>query len=96
MPGMSVELQNTSGLEPTDFESVIVEFFHDVVQNTPVRTGYAQDGWDYEFEDENNARVWNDVAYISYLEAGWSSQAPNGMVRPALDKLRQKVRGMIS
>lgn len=96
MPAMSVELTNTSGLEPSDFEAVIIDFFNDVVSHTPVRTGHAQDGWDYTFEDIDNARVWNDVEYISYLEDGWSSQAPNGMVGPALDRLRAKVSALVS
>ena len=96
MPAISVELTNTSGLEPSDFEAVIIDFFNDVVESTPVRTGHAQDGWDYTFEDIDNARVWNDVEYISYLEDGWSSQAPNGMVGPALDRLRAKVSALVS
>lgn len=96
MPAISIELSNSSGLDPSDFEEVILEFFNDVVSHTPVRTGYAQDGWDYEFEDTDNARVFNDVEYISYLDDGWSSQAPSGMTGPAISRLRAKVSAMVA
>lgn len=50
-----------------------------VKERTPVDTGYAQSRWELSVDD-NGFTLENDADYISYLEAGWSNQAPAGML----------------
>lgn len=68
------------------FDQVVNEIFNMIVDATPVATGFAQSQWTLDIGD-TDARIANDCEYISFLEDGWSDQAPNGMVAPALDAL---------
>jgi len=54
---------------------------------TPVDTGYAKSRWRLRRDS-----ISNDADYIDVLEDGWSKQAPKGMLKPALNKLRRKWR----
>jgi len=54
---------------------------------TPVDTGYAKSRW-----RKRRDSISNDADYIEALEDGWSNQAPKGMVKPAINKLRNKWR----
>lgn len=74
-------------------------FFNDltegVKEETPVKTGRAQRGWDkvakYKVgEKSRQVIIRNDVPYSPFLDKGSSRQAPNGMVKPALYKGRYK------
>ena len=68
------------------FYPVMEEIYNQIVEATPVRTGFAQSQWKYE-ETGSSVDISNDCEYISYLEDGWSDQAPDGMVGPAMDNL---------
>jgi hypothetical protein len=57
-----------------------------VKAKTPVDTGRARDGWKMEIDGEEY-RVFNEVPYIGFLEAGSSKQAPQGMVALTLSEL---------
>lgn len=61
---------------------VMDDLFRLIVDATPVRTGYAQSQWKLD-----GTTISNDCDYISFLEDGWSDQAPDGMVAPALEQL---------
>ena len=70
-------------------------FFNDLTntikEETPVRTGRAQRGWRKTNKYKAGQRtsqiiIRNDVPYSPNLDRGSSSQAPNGMVKPALYK----------
>ena len=74
------------GLPDEVFYPVMEEVFQQIVDTTPVRTGYAQEQWTYEDTGDGVAIV-NECDYISYLEEGWSDQAPDGMVGPAMDAM---------
>lgn len=71
-----VDIQN-------DIDTVIKEVGQEalkrVKERTPVRTGYAQSRWEMN-SDNQGFTLENDADYISYLEAGWSNQAPAGML----------------
>ena len=56
---------------------------HDI---TPVDTGFCQSQWEMKVEKEY-ATFFCDCPYASFLDDGWSQQAPSGMTEPALKKL---------
>lgn len=55
------------------------------VTSTPVDKGRARRGWRKE-KSFKQTRVVNRVPYINALEDGWSKQAPNGILKPAVRK----------
>ena len=61
------------------------DLHRDLVSGTPVDTGRAKKGW----KRTKDGSV-NRVPYIDELDEGHSKQAPNGITRPALNKLRQR------
>ena len=86
MATIEVRIHNDLGLDQDEFEALCEEIFDEIVSNTPVDTGYAQSQWEIDFPKDGVCDIWNDCDYISYLEDGHSSQAPDGMVQLALDK----------
>lgn len=68
------------------FEATVLEVFDLIVSATPVDTGFAISQW-FIAITKNICNIWNEAEYISFLEDGWSDQAPDGMVGPALDQL---------
>lgn len=76
-----------------DFKSKILkgiermeeDLHRDLISGTPVDTGRARKGWRRTDEGSENS-----VPYINALDDGHSKQAPNGIVQPALNKLRQR------
>ena len=86
MPSIEVTIRNDMGLEPDEFQSLCEDIFNEIVDTTPVDTGYAQSRWEINFPNDNTCEISNDCDYISYLEDGHSKQAPNGMVDIALQK----------
>ena len=86
MGTISVSIHNNLDLDPDDFQSLCEQIFEDIVDHTPVDTGYAQSRWEFTVVSENEVEIANDCDYISYLEDGHSQQAPHGMVQIALDK----------
>lgn len=59
----------------------------EVVSLTPVDTGRAKSGW-----TKNSEGTRNDVPYIGRLDKGHSKQAPDGMSRPALNRVKDKLK----
>ena len=57
----------------------------DLQSGTPVDTGRAKRGWTRTKDGSTNR-----VPYIGALDDGHSKQAPNGITKPALNKLRQR------
>lgn len=65
----------------------------EIARLTPIRSGAARRGWRVigEYKLRGNTRVIeNRVPYIGLLEAGYSKQAPNGMLGPALTRLNRR------
>lgn len=92
MAGIDVTITNTS-LDAADWESVKDEFFQLLVDLTPVDTGLCRDSWYREDLGPNKFICVNPTPYASYLDEGWSKQAPNGMIGPALAELPHMVAG---
>jgi len=84
---ISVELSNDSGRPQDEFESLVYEIFDLIVQRTPVDTGECQDAWEIDAIDPDNFVIFNPTEYASYLEDGWSKQAPDGMVQVSIDEV---------
>lgn len=61
------------------------DLHRDLIAGTPVDTGRAKKGWRRTDEGSENT-----VPYIDALDKGHSKQAPNGIIKPALNKLRQR------
>lgn len=91
MPAISLTIQNTR-LEPEQFRDVCDEMLDLLMDLTPVDTGFCRDSWYMDFSDEE-CTFRNEAEYASYLDEGWSTQAPNGMTGPALERLPEIVQG---
>ena len=91
MPGISVEINNTS-LDDSQWESVCEEVLKFLEEITPVDTGVCRDAWEMDISGDT-ATFTNDTEYASYLDEGWSSQAPQGMIQPMLQALKSIVNG---
>lgn len=91
MPAISLTIENSSLPEP-EFEDLSREVFDRLVQLTPVDTGFCADSWEYDFQGDS-CTFYNPCDYASYLDDGWSNQAPDGMTRPVLQELPALVRG---
>ena len=85
MASISVTISNNMGLDPEEFQSLCERIFNDIVDHTPVDTGYCQSQWDISISGDS-CEISNSCDYVSYLEDGHSKQAPHGMVQVALDK----------
>lgn len=91
MPGIRLEI-NLPRLTEEEFDDVVSEAFGFVQDITPVDEGYCVSQW----EDNSSFPVLlfeNDCEYASYLDDGWSKQAPSGMTRPTISFIRQTVQG---
>ena len=72
---------------PVDVFLHAMEDFQDLlIELTPVDTGFCSESWELQL-DEDLAVFHNDAEYSSYLDEGWSKQAPQGMTDPALEQL---------
>jgi hypothetical protein len=87
MPGIEVEINNTHNRDPALFEEQCYECFNLIVERTPVDTGFCQDGWEIEAAEEGTFIIYNRTEYVSYLEDGWSKQAPSGFVRISIEEI---------
>jgi len=63
------------------------DFYEEVKKNTPVDTGLAKRSWK-KSKSKNSTVINNKQPYISELDEGKSKQAPHGMVKPAIDKIK--------
>lgn len=58
-------------------------------KQTPIRQGRARRGWRIERQG-TNTRVVNRVPYIGTLERGRSKQAPTGILRPTVQRVKNR------
>ena len=91
MPGISLTVNNTR-LDEGQFRDVCDEMLDLLMDLTPIDTGLCRDSWLMDFS-EDSCTFSNDTEYASYLDEGWSQQAPNGMIGPALEKLPEIIQG---
>lgn len=86
MPTISFSVSRPDDFPVENWEAAMQDLFDYLVEITPVDTGYCADSWEMDVDDDG-AEFFNGADYSSYLDEGWSSQAPQGMIDPALDKL---------
>ena len=70
------------------FAGDVLQLYADVVELTPVDTGFARNSWriDLDRGTPTRAHIWNGASYIIYLEYGSSKQAPHGMLRISVER----------
>ena len=89
MPAIQLDIQNTR-FDEQEWEDICDKVFQFLLDITPVDTGVCRDSWEMNWSPED-CLFYNPTEYASYLDEGWSSQAPAGMIGPALDYLRELV-----
>jgi hypothetical protein len=80
-----MEIDNET-MEPEGWAQLCDDVLQALIDITPVDTGFCQSNWEMDVEDDR-ATFTNDTEYASYLDEGWSSQAPRGMTGPVLAAL---------
>jgi hypothetical protein len=89
--GLGIAISNIESEATRLIKSVGDETFADIVPNTPIRTGNARRNWS-ETVTPKAFQIKNTVPYIERLEAGYSKQAPKGMVGPTLTQVKGKFK----
>lgn len=86
MPDISVTIERPSDVLEDAFMDAMEDFLALLIDLTPVATGLCASSWDADISSDE-ATFSNSCDYSSYLDEGWSSQASDGMINPALDQL---------
>jgi hypothetical protein len=68
-------------------DEVTDDLYDELKSRTPRDTGRAAEGWQRNKSRRVNT-ITNQVPYISELDKGSSSQAPNGITGPAIEQIR--------
>ena len=71
-----------------DVDRLMTDINTDAERDTPRKTGRAARGWRYTPRYRLGYAghiIENKVSYIGILEQGYSRQAPNGMLKPAIN-----------
>ena len=63
------------------------DFYDEVKNTTPVDTGLAKRSWN-KSKNRDTTKINNKQPYISELDEGKSRQAPQGMTKPAINKIK--------
>lgn len=97
MPSIKATLINSNPQEITadDWESICNDLFDIVIENSPVDTGAFQDAWELTMISDDIYEISNESEYASFLEDGWSNQAPNGVLGPAIQLLPRLIAQQI-
>jgi hypothetical protein len=81
-----------------DLDSFFNDVLKEVKKQTPIDTGKARKGWQKRSNPSvgdstsiENVLV-NNVKYVPYLDKGHSSQAPDGILAPAVEKVKRRYR----
>lgn len=69
---------------PKEFEKVVVE-------ETPIDSGHARRNTRLQNSNNGNGIIRSNYAYARRLNEGWSKQAPQGFVKPALEWLNNRI-----
>lgn len=94
MPDIRATLINSNPqeIEPEDWTSICEELFDVVLDLSPVDTGNFRDSWELNQVADDIYELYNPTDYSSFLEDGWSPQAPKGVLEPALQRLPSIIR----
>ena len=97
MPDVRATLVNSNPQEisPEDWADICEELYDLVIELSPVDTGNFRDSWELNELAEDIYELYNPVEYASFLEDGWSSQAPRGVLEVALERLPGLIRKYI-
>lgn len=95
MGTVTLTVRNRWRLSGDDWESFSEDFKELLEELTPVDTGYCQESWEMDVGDDQTT-FHNSAEYSSFLDDGWSDQAPSGMTSPALDELDSLVEPYLS
>lgn len=87
MGTVTFTFRNRWKLPPDAWDNICEDLFSFIQDITPVDTGYCQESWEVQGQDSTECTFFNSADYASYLDDGWSSQAPSGMTGPARDEL---------
>lgn len=90
MPAVVFSIQNSSDYPEQEWRDICDEVFQFLFDITPVDTGNCRDSLRMNYGYTETDYIW-DADYASYLDNGWSNQAPEGMTKPALRFLRDLV-----
>ena len=94
MPDVRATLVNSNPKEISEevWAEICFELFNIVLANSPVDTGEYLANWQLNRLADDIWELYNPLEYASFLEDGWSGQAPNGVVGPAIDELPEILR----
>ena len=89
MPAISATLINSNPSEVSEevFSSAVLDVFDLCIENSPVDTGAFQEAWELNQITNDIYEIVNPLEYASFLEDGWSDQAPDGILEPAIREL---------
>lgn len=87
MPAISFTIENGSERPEPEWREICDQMFEFLYEITPVDTGVCRDSLEMDYGYTETTFTY-PVEYASYLDEGWSKQAPNGMIQPALQYLR--------
>lgn len=85
----AITFMGTTSQELVQGVSAIVE--ESAKKHTPIKSGRARRGWSSSTSGQG-FRVENRVPYITRLEEGYSSQAPNGIIKPTLREIQRRTK----
>lgn len=97
MARLLLTLVNTSPdeISTDDWEEVCSQILDEAISRSPVDTGFFQSQWELHYLSKDVYQIRNDASYASYLEDGWSKQAPSGVLAPIINKIDSIIRGVI-
>lgn len=89
MPDVRAVLVNANPdeIDVEVWTEICFEIYNIVLANSPVDTGNFMAAWQLNQLAPDVFELYNPLEYASFLEDGWSDQAPNGVVGPAIEEL---------
>ena len=83
--------KNVNGVVEAATEGISNAVFEDVKKRSPVRSGLFKKSWQ-KSGSKLKYRISNPQPYAGALEKGRSKQAPKGVMRPAIENIKQPIR----
>ena len=71
----------------SEFDKIVLQLIDELKQATPIDTGKARSGWEYQLTAKDIAYITNEVEYIGILNDGHSKQAPAYFVEQTVHRL---------
>jgi hypothetical protein len=97
MPAISATLINSNPNEVSVevWDAACMDVYDLCVRLSPVDTGRFQGSWEMYKIADDIYEIINPTPYASFLEDGWSGQAPTGIIQPAIQQLSSILRSYI-